>query len=574
MARIRTVYPKDMVAHLWANRHPHAIRTATGNFSAASGRLYSYGGGYVIAAFMDQPAKGAEPLILWNECRYSATTNKQTWIAWRALPGHLEKYVCRVPMMKDGDLRDLPGLAMACIKAAVQPLEKSEKARDNRPVYINRARQWLADAVRIFQYVGDKKAAARVPTIPAEPDKAAVKSVLLQINRAEYLKAAADYQERARGTLESAQGAAAMRLDGGTPSARGIVARANDAIGHCERAEHEYKKAAARVPAAVRSTRAAAQSLLTQFGPAALAESLEEQRAEIANAERGIFWNIYSIRQAKKTGPMYRTLSSGRRISRGSVFTLSHILTNSAGGPFGYAALTDGAGQLWPDEKERAERVATLAALEKRARRIVAADAIERAIKDVADACDMFDPNGPRHYTPPSTLRINQALAQFASAGIPNDSRPFVSGVPEYFRKKAAPVIEQAQALAQQAHAIAQARAAAAIDAWRAGERVSVPRDCPIMARVVGDNVETSWGAIVPLEHAARLVRIARRVAAGGGQSWPDGAGPTVGHFRVSSIGADLSAVIGCHQFTAEESARAVAAIEAATRETVGAENA
>ena len=563
MARIKTVYPKDMVCHLWANRHPHAIRTATGNLSAASGRLYSYGGGYVIAAFMDSPAKGGAPFILWNDCSYSATTNNQTARAWRALSATQRQTICRVPMMRDGDLRNLPGLAMACIKAAVEPLEKSDKARDRRDSYISDARRWLADAVRIYQYVGDKKAAAAVPTIPADPDKEKVKLILRQINRAEYLKAAADYASRAADAHHSAAMRAADRLSGGHSSARGVCERARDAVGYCERAEHEYKKAGARIPATVRNTRAAAQSLLTQFGPDALAESLAEQRAEIANTERGILWNLYSIREAKKNGPRFITLSSGRRLPRGSVYTLSHILNNSAGGPFGYAALTDGAAQLWPDETQRAERVKTLAALETRARRIIAADAIERAIKDTAEQCAAFEPNGPAHYSPPSARAINQAMAQFSIANEKGGS--FNNAAVLYWQKKAAPVIALAQSLAEQRAAIVRERNAAAIEEWRAGGRVSVPRDCPIMARIVGDTVQTSWGASVPLEHAARLVRIARRVAAAGGQSWPDGAGPIVGHFRVQSIGPDLSAVIGCHEFTAAEANRAADAIDAAT---------
>jgi hypothetical protein len=106
------------------------------------------------------------------------------------------------------------------------------------------------------------------------------------------------------------------------------------------------------------------------------------------------------------------------------------------------------------------------------------------------------------------------------------------------------------------------ARNADAINAWRDGAANYLPSSLPTTARIVGDTVETSRGARVPLAHAVRLVRIAERVAARGGNTWGANDGPMVGHYRVSSIGADLSAVIGCHEFDAAESARLVALIK------------
>lgn len=555
----RSVYPADMVAHLWANRHPHAIRTQTGNLSAASGRLYSYGSHFVIGAFLDNPAKGGESLILWNDSTYSVTTSKHQSFAFRALPGYLRQGLTRVPRLSESDLCDLPALAMACVKAAVTPLEKARKARDRRDGYISDARGYFKSAARLYAYVGKK---AIVPTIPESPDNAAIDAILKDINRAEYLKAGADYIVRGFESINAAEGRAAIyETEGPTARicARDICAIAHDARKMFDRAADEYKKAGARIPAKIRAGQKTADAIGAKYAPAARLENLESTRRKVAETADNIRETLAGLHRAKKHGDRYVTLSSGRRLPRGSIRLLGYLLTEKVGGPFGFGAWAENTPvELWGDNAPAI--VAELKALESKARRIVAAHAIRERVAEVADTCADYESrmaSGAASWAIPSAGSIKAALSDFMDANGGN--------IPAYFLALARPIIDRADSIRAGHEARAIKAAAERIDRWRAGENVTVPRDCPVMARIVGDTVQTSWGAVVPLEHAARLVRIARHIAASGGQKWERGQGPIVGHFRVDSIGADLSAVIGCHQFTAAEAMRAADAIEAAT---------
>lgn len=88
---------------------------------------------------------------------------------------------------------------------------------------------------------------------------------------------------------------------------------------------------------------------------------------------------------------------------------------------------------------------------------------------------------------------------------------------------------------------------------WLAGGKGRRPSpSVGTFARIVGDKVETNLGAVVPLQHAQRLAKIAQRVIKSGGKTWLPGTGPKVGYYEVKSIAADGTTVIGCHGFDAE----------------------
>ncbi len=94
------------------------------------------------------------------------------------------------------------------------------------------------------------------------------------------------------------------------------------------------------------------------------------------------------------------------------------------------------------------------------------------------------------------------------------------------------------------------------IASWLKGEKLSLPYSAGTYARIVGDEVETSRGARVPVEHAKTLARLYRITVRKGGMDWSDGTGPKVGFYRVNKIGADGTLVIGCHEFNPEEAGR------------------
>lgn len=93
-------------------------------------------------------------------------------------------------------------------------------------------------------------------------------------------------------------------------------------------------------------------------------------------------------------------------------------------------------------------------------------------------------------------------------------------------------------------------REAAVLADWLQGgaRRPQLPHP---VCRVMGDVVETTLGATVPLDHAQRLARLARR-ALREGQTCE---GVRVGHFTVSRIDHG-GALIGCHTFEASEMLR------------------
>lgn len=94
------------------------------------------------------------------------------------------------------------------------------------------------------------------------------------------------------------------------------------------------------------------------------------------------------------------------------------------------------------------------------------------------------------------------------------------------------------------------------IASWLKGEKLSLPYSAGTYARIIWDEVETSRGARVPVEHAKTLARLYRITVRKGGMDWSDGTGPKVGFYRVNKIDADGTLVIGCHEFKPEEAGR------------------
>jgi len=89
---------------------------------------------------------------------------------------------------------------------------------------------------------------------------------------------------------------------------------------------------------------------------------------------------------------------------------------------------------------------------------------------------------------------------------------------------------------------------------WLAGERVgSIRFDAPTggaALRIVGDELETSHGASVPLAHAIKAFRFVK-LCRERGTSWQrNGRTIRVGHFQVDRIESSGDFVAGCHSFT------------------------
>jgi hypothetical protein len=93
------------------------------------------------------------------------------------------------------------------------------------------------------------------------------------------------------------------------------------------------------------------------------------------------------------------------------------------------------------------------------------------------------------------------------------------------------------------------------IAAWRNGSPVDSwsLRNLPAMLRVRGSQVETSLGATVPVDHAARALKFVNACVAAGREYVRNGHTEHVGHYTIDWIEANGTLHAGCHVISYEE---------------------
>ncbi len=82
-------------------------------------------------------------------------------------------------------------------------------------------------------------------------------------------------------------------------------------------------------------------------------------------------------------------------------------------------------------------------------------------------------------------------------------------------------------------------------------------------ARIVGAEVQTTQGAVVPLDHIRRVMPIVRRLYERGETYQANGHTIHLGHYQIDSIAQDGTLRAGCHTFPRAEVERLFAAIDA-----------
>jgi len=90
---------------------------------------------------------------------------------------------------------------------------------------------------------------------------------------------------------------------------------------------------------------------------------------------------------------------------------------------------------------------------------------------------------------------------------------------------------------------------------WRGGENVYV-RGGETMLRVLGDKIQTSRGAEIPLDHAPRVWGVIRKVMDRGEPYQHNGHAEHAGEFRIDRIDVDGTLHAGCHVIGYAELAR------------------
>jgi hypothetical protein len=103
------------------------------------------------------------------------------------------------------------------------------------------------------------------------------------------------------------------------------------------------------------------------------------------------------------------------------------------------------------------------------------------------------------------------------------------------------------------------------IAAFRAGEDYSRFNlyNVPTMLRVNGEEVETSKGARIPIDHAVKGLRFVRAVIAKGEDWQSNGHTFHLGHYALDRVSKDGTIKAGCHVITLDEIERIAPALEA-----------
>ncbi len=99
----------------------------------------------------------------------------------------------------------------------------------------------------------------------------------------------------------------------------------------------------------------------------------------------------------------------------------------------------------------------------------------------------------------------------------------------------------------QRAEVRRQREAMEGIQRWVHGEADSCRSDGPIRLRIKGDELQTSRGARVPLEHAIKAFRIIKRLHDKGQAYERNGHTIHLGHFPLDAVDAQGNVTAGCH---------------------------
>lgn len=147
MARERTVFDNDMVAHVWAQQTQEHGRSANGNFYFRGGTLYSYGPHFVVGRFVTTLA--GERVVLLNSGSYSVSTNRHQSLARRAV-AHYRTFNTSNP--NAATEKEHVKEVVSKLEAATRIEAKAARARKaNREWYLDQGRKLRAEAEEYAQ---------------------------------------------------------------------------------------------------------------------------------------------------------------------------------------------------------------------------------------------------------------------------------------------------------------------------------------------------------------------------------------------------------------------------------------
>ena len=540
---MRTVYPAEMVAHIWANRGQNA-RTASRNLYIENGALYSYGDHYIIAAHLPNGR------ILWNDHRYSVTSSRQSMYAWRALSAGQRRDLLHVPELHGPGLRDLqdciesksgrmPKIVKRCADAVIRHVRSMANMRHGAAPMITAykyAKDYETAGKALCALVsGRKKVKWPLPDLPVTIDgiptkkserRAFIRQYAAHQFMEEYREHAARFEVFAKHVLNESALADNYVIDATFENllvAKAAFARADDAY---------FNATGKRLPRAGKLSRLYRR--VCERAPAIEKAYEEKKTREACDIVRMAAVQCWQAMRERK-----QILAAGEQYKKTERLALHWRYENA------------------------------MQHLRRTNNKHLVADylpIIGRAMRAYAWHCAAEHIESARGHIETAEIRRAQrpldALNEYKAAlGRVRNIRASSIAFADFHADALADIERQCKAAIKEINAEIKAREAAIIEEWISG-RSNVRPQSGTYARIKGNIVETSRGAFVPLSHACRLAKIARRVISEGGREWAPGTGPIVGHFRVARIGADGSATIGCHEFDAAEGMRLITLLE------------
>lgn len=535
MARI--VVTSREVAHLWANKAQDTARNSNGSFHFTGAALYSYGAHYVIASHLDNG------LMLWNDESRSNTTSGHQSHARNAVRHATYERALHVPALNENTLRQLerrratdykgaemPDVIAACIERVIREVQSISNFRsiDKMNAALWQARTYQESAKALIAYVSHVGYRPRYPlpdvpeSVPADKEARAllVRSFAKSQLMAEYREALQSIPrdlDRLHGTIIGPVSYNDQNLIGRHV---GIGSAINQAIKAHETATGKKSASMAKLGKQWEALREPAKAKQDGF---AMADAVARMRREMR-----MFYKFQHFAK-RGTKPLYNCMPNWR--------DLEAMHRDCAGSDYDIAENA---------EIYRAIRVANVIKASKEF------ELAESQFKAAVSYMPQHPLDAKRHY--------KTALNALTDA----------SECSAFYMRNATRIDEMRLAadlaLSTINHEI-RIKNEGRIQAWISGETNHLPFEAGTYARIdaSGTAVVTSRGARVPIEHACRLARLARLAMRRGGQTWTNDDGPMVGHYRVNAIGADGSAVIGCHDFDGAEGTRLLALLESCT---------
>lgn len=549
--RQRQVFPRDEVAHLWAHQAQSSARDSSGNFFFTGRTIYSYGAHFVMAHILsDECGPTLAGRVLWNDETRSNTTSKHQSIVRQALTQQQHKTAIHLPGMNESASRaieraleqkrlpDECAVLLQYVRDNVAALAGKKHGSGPFVQALRTAKRYQDTALLFYARAGKKYPLPLVPDMADIPtDKAARDTLILTFARADIERQYRENLAHANAGLIAATHAlenpdACETFYAQTHYALTARDRARNALASANKALILYS----RLHGAEKKSRTA-QTLINKLTPvfqALEARAVEAEKAEKRErVERTIKRFTHArgmVRRMGKNAPSHHARNMNEEIYRASTIAID-------------AAQVGIPADSW------------LMGMAEKMARAHAVDSFKREVEFLKNRLRAGDSYyGAEHFADAKREYAGYMRKHSYVVGldVPKLARVHFAGsalvrhtdIAQRMVNIDATIIEKNKAL---------------IDAWIAGtSNVRPAYDAGTFARIntARGIVETTRGATVPIEHACRLARMYAVTVRRGGQSWPDGAGPMVGHYRVNKIGADGSLVIGCHEFSPVEAKR------------------